>query len=255
MRRPSFSIGNWKMNMSVHEAEAFMQKLPKLASSLDGHAALAVPYTLLSLVAKLAKPIKIMVGAQNVCQFEKGAYTGEISTSMIKEAGATFSLIGHSERRVIYHEDPDMIREKVRQCLRSGIKPVLCIGETLEQKTEGKTKKVLIGQLLDALENLTPEEAEKIYVAYEPVWAIGTGHAATPEMAQEVHMEIRSFFTKHFGSKVSEKTLILYGGSVNTETIESLIKMPDIDGTLIGGASLEAESFAEIINIARKIKL
>ncbi|MCH9630817.1 MAG: Triosephosphate isomerase [Chlamydiia bacterium] len=254
MSRPAVVIGNWKMNMKIKETVDFIVKLPSMLSQSQGRVCLSVPSTLLKVASDASRGTEIEIGSQNVSQFESGAYTGEVSTTMIQDSGGQFTLIGHSERRMFYHEDDEMIKEKVYRAILGGLAPVLCVGETQEQKESGQTEKVLLNQLEKAMGSLNENEASAVIVAYEPVWAIGTGHAATPEIAQEVHSVIRGFIREKWGEKNAFRTPILYGGSVNPDTIKELIKMPDIDGALVGGASLNVESFAKIVNISRETK-
>ncbi|PCI95428.1 triose-phosphate isomerase [Candidatus Aerophobetes bacterium] len=254
MSRPTVVIGNWKMNMKIKETIDFITELSPMLSKTQGKVCLSVPSTLLKVASEAARGSEIEIGAQDVSQYESGAYTGEISTTMIQDSGGEFSLIGHSERRMYYHEDDEMIKEKVTRAILGGLVPVLCVGETQEQKESGQTEKVLLDQLEKALGFLNENEASAVIIAYEPVWAIGTGHAATPEIAQEVHGVIRGFVRKKWGEKNAFRTPILYGGSVSPDTIKELIKMPDIDGALVGGASLKVEAFAKIVNISRETK-
>jgi triosephosphate isomerase (TIM) len=244
-------VGNWKMHKTIAEALEFLKKLPSGLCAEDIY--LAVPFTALSSVADAAGT-KLKVGAQNVSEHKEGAYTGEISIRMLKEAGATFSLVGHSERRTYYHETNQSIAHKLKACLQQGFKPILCIGETASERKAGHTQAVLEKQLSEGIQGLTSEEVLCLAVAYEPVWAIGTGHTATAEMAQETHKLCRELLKKRYTADIAAKIPILYGGSVNPNSIEQIIQQPDIDGALVGGASLEVDSFVKIVTIAREYK-
>ena len=187
-----------------------------------------------------------------MCEHEKGAYTGEISSHMLKEAGVQFILIGHSERRLCFHEDNQRVHHKLKRALAEGFLPVLCIGETEEERKGNKTETVLIHQMHEALQGLSKEELTQIIIAYEPVWAIGTGQTATPQIAQETHHQCRRFLSEKFGEEIADKISILYGGSVKPENIQTLVDQPDIDGALVGGASLQVKSFAQIVKHAEE---
>lgn len=252
MGRPLIIIGNWKMHKTVEETLAFVKALPK---QMLGHhdAWLAMPAIAVYPAVKELKN-SLPVGLQNVSEHLEGAYTGEISVRMAHSAGALFSLVGHSERRRYHHETNEVIALKVKACLKEGITPVLCIGETENERLSDKTEAVLYEQLSNGIKGLSEEEILKVVVAYEPVWAIGTGHAATAEMAQEAHKLCRDVIKKKYKDDVAGRIPILYGGSVNPKTIAELIQMPDVDGALVGGASLEVESFVKIVTIAREYK-
>lgn len=252
MGKPFIVIGNWKMHKTIAEAVDFMHRLPKELSLGKGEVCLAVPFTTLFAVAKAANGVKI--GVQNVSQYHEGAHTGEISIKMAKEAGATFSLIGHSERRAYYHEENKVIAQKMKKCVDEGFKPILCIGETEQERKGKKTQEVLEKQLREGMALLEIKEVASVNIAYEPVWAIGTGHAATAQIAQETHQLCRDFIKKNYGASVANLVSILYGGSVNPKTIGELCRQPDIDGVLVGGASLEVEPFANIVIISREYR-
>ena len=254
MSRPLMIIGNWKMHKTIEEAVDFMKRLRKAIISGEGEVYLATPFTALYSLAKMAKETDICVGVQNISQHIEGAYTGEVSAKMVKEAGASFVLIGHSERRSYYHETSEMVFQKIQRCLDNGLRPILCIGETGEERASNKTQHVLEKQIGEAIQGLNETQVASIAIAYEPVWAIGTGHAATAEMAAEAHKLCRDFIKKTYSKAIADRMPILYGGSVNVKTIEELIKQPDIDGALVGGASLEVDSFAKIITISRECR-
>lgn len=222
-------IGNWKMYKTAHEAAECVHALAQFPVWL------AVPFTALSAAAIAAKKTKIQIGAQNLHEAREGAFTGEISAGMLKEVGASFVLIGHSERRTLFGETDERVHKKVFRALEEGLTPVLCVGETLQERQAGKEASVLQAQLETALKGV---DLDRIVVAYEPVWAIGTGQSATAEMAQEAHAVCRALLGKN--------TPLLYGGSVNIENVEAFVAQPDIDGVLVGGASLDPKIFAQI---------
>jgi triosephosphate isomerase len=196
----------------------------------------------------------IGLGAQNVNQAADGAFTGEISCGMLKDLGCSYVILGHSERRAIFGETDSMVNEKLKAVLKAGLTPIVCVGETLEQREAGKTQSVVQGQCTGSLAGLTGEEMAATVLAYEPVWAIGTGKTATPAQAEEVHADIRGLLTKQFGASVAEKVVIQYGGSVKADNAMDLLSQPNIDGALVGGASLKSDSFLAIIRAAAAIK-
>lgn len=255
MKRKLIVIGNWKMHKTTSEGVEFVKSfLQFTAQGRRGEVCLAVPSTLLSILHEMTRNSYIEIGAQNISEHTHGAFTGEISASMVKDVGASFTLIGHSERRHSYHETDEICHQKLKRALENGLHPVLCIGETSLERSESHTKKVLERQIASAIEGLKKEDLDTLVLAYEPVWAIGTGAAATPKIAQEAHEMCRAFIKKAFGNDYAEKLPILYGGSINPDTIAGLIKEPDIDGVLVGGASLHPETFAHVLNISREWK-
>src|SRR3989338_7813690 len=240
---------NWKMNKDIKEAVSFVKdfkKLVKNAKNID--IAICPPFTLLFELNELLKNSGIKLGAQNMHFEEKGAYTGEISPLMLKDAGCEYVILGHSERRQYFKETDDLINEKVKSALKNKLKPILCIGETLQQRNNNKTIEIIENQLMNCLNNINENEIKNIAIAYEPVWAIGTGKNATPEQAEEVHKFIRNLLLKVYNKKISDNARIIYGGSVKPENIKDLMAMKNINGALVGGASLEPESFAQICN-------
>lgn len=254
MRR-LFIAGNWKMNKTPDEASTFSAALKtKLAdfTMVD----IAVAPTNLALTGTIAKlkHSNIHVAAQNMHYANSGAFTGEISGEMIRSVGCEYVLIGHSERRHKFGETDEMIQQKVVAAFRSGLLPILCIGETLEQRQNGQAAQVNISQLESAMGGLSPDQAVSVTIAYEPVWAIGTGHTASPDQAQDIHSVIRSWLRKKFPDFVAKQLKIQYGGSVKPNNAAALLSQPDIDGALIGGASLNVDSFFQIIEIASNIK-
>lgn len=249
MKRKSLIAGNWKMHTTVIEACQLAAEVVKTyAPYEDREVLLAPPYTVLSEVSHVIKDSAIIVAAQNVCWEEKGAFTGEISPVMVKDAGGTAAIVGHSERRQIFHESDELINQRVRGALAFGLMTILCIGETLDERENEQTLVVLEEQIRKGLAGVNASQMEKIVIAYEPVWAIGTGKTASKEQAQEVHAFIRGLLANIYEKNIAEQTRILYGGSVKPTNVDELMAQPDIDGALVGGAALDAESFGRIIN-------
>ncbi|MGE5445255.1 MAG: triose-phosphate isomerase [Ignavibacteriales bacterium] len=242
-------VGNWKMNMLRQEATELARRLSGLIRSSGVDVVIAPPYTSLEAVYGVVRGTDIHFGAQDVFWETSGAFTGEISPYMLIDAGCSWVITGHSERRGILGETDDMVRKKVRASLSSGLIPIVCVGETLEERERGKTMRVIESQIENGLKDLSLDNPDKIAIAYEPVWAIGTGKNATPEEAAEVHGFIRGILKGTFGG-LADGIRILYGGSVTPENIKGLLSPPDIDGALVGGASLKAESFAKIVQLA-----
>jgi triosephosphate isomerase len=249
--------GNWKMNHNLRETKAFFEKLgSKISAAPDGVELLICPvYTTLSTAVDAAAPIKGMhIGAQNM-HFEKsGAYTGEVTAEMIKETGASHVIIGHSERREYYNETNESVNKKTKAALATGLTPVVCVGETLEQRKKEVHFDLVANQVEAAFKGIAIEEALKVVIAYEPVWAIGTGETATPQQAQQMHAFIRKELTRLYGADFSDEIRILYGGSMKPDNAGELLDCPDVDGGLIGGASLQPESYYAIIEIAANAK-
>jgi len=241
-------IANWKMNKTAEEAVGFARKLKrKIKSKAD--VVICPGFTALHAVSKELKNSKIKLGAQNMFYEEKGAFTGEISPKMVKGL-VEYVILGHSERRAYFNESDKDINKKIKTALKNKIGPILCVGETLKQRRGGKTKIIVKKQLEKCLEGLKKEEFLKIIIAYEPIWAIGTGLNATPEQAEKVHAFIRTFLCKKTGKKNSKNIRIIYGGSANPKNIKALVSMHDIDGALVGGASLDVNLFAKVINLS-----
>lgn len=250
MRR-SIIAGNWKMNMTLQDSLALAGGIKEgLKKPEDVEVVICPPYTSLMEVSREIAGSEILLGAQNVHWDKNGAYTGEISIPMLESVGCKYVIIGHSERRTLFGETDKFICKKVRTALKSTIIPILCIGETLEEREGFKTFSVVERQLKEGLKNAKISSANDIVVAYEPVWAIGTGKTATPEQAEDVHKFIRSLLDDMFGTTRSQGIRIQYGGSVKPENIAQLMENEDIDGALVGGASLKAESFIEIIRLS-----
>lgn len=249
VKRQKFVCGNWKMHGTVTETESLLQALMSQSDDTTSHVEVCVcpPFTSLATASSMLVSSGIQLGAQN-CHFEaKGAFTGEISPMMLAEAGCSYVILGHSERRTIFGEKDAEIAKKVRAVIDVGMRAILCIGETLEERESDATDKVLHDQLTGSLEGIMLEHMEKVVIAYEPVWAIGTGKTATPQQAQDAHAFIRARLTEMYSEEVAQSTRILYGGSVKADNARELFSQADIDGGLIGGASLKADSFLEIV--------
>jgi triosephosphate isomerase len=253
--RTFFIAGNWKMNMLRDSSVALVHQLMDGLHGIGGvDVAVCPPSVYLHDVGAAIRGSSIGLGAQNVNQAADGAFTGEISCGMLKDLGCSYVILGHSERRAIFGETDLMVNEKLKAVLKAGITPIVCVGETLEQREAGKTQSVVQGQCMGSLAGLTGEEMAVTVLAYEPVWAIGTGKTATPAQAEEVHADIRGLLTKQFGASVAEKVVIQYGGSVKADNAMDLLSQPNIDGALVGGASLKSDSFLAIIRAAAAIK-
>lgn len=253
MRRPIVA-GNWKMNLDRASAIALAKAVVQGVESFPGvDVALCPPFVYLSAVAEAVAGSRVALGAQNLYPEPKGAFTGEISPLMLRDVGCTFVILGHSERRAM-GESSDFVNEKVLAALEAGLKPIVCVGETLRQRKENKTAAVIRRQVDGSLAGLSAEQLSRCVIAYEPVWAIGTGENATPEQAEEVQAEIRQLIAVRYGKDAADALRIQYGGSVTPANAESLMKMPDVDGGLIGGASLKADSFLAIVAAAQNCK-
>lgn len=246
--RTKVIAGNWKLNNDLNGTIALISGIKSEIAGKNFSAKLIVcpPFTSLETANELLKGSGIGLGAQNMYFEESGAYTGEISASMLRSVGCEYVILGHSERRTIFGESDEVINKKVKKALAAGLKPIFCIGETLEERESGVTFDVVKRQVVNGLAGITETEMDTVIIAYEPVWAIGTGKVATPEQAQEVHAFIRAELVKLFGAAVAEKTIIQYGGSVKPENAGELLGQPDIDGALVGGACLKADSFVGI---------
>lgn len=247
MRKPII-IANWKMYKTRAEASAFCQAFLPLIDGQDRvDAVICAPFTQLDVLASELAGSKVGVGAQNFYPVAEGAFTGEVSLPMLQEIGVQYVIIGHSERREIFHEDEALIQQKVQAAYAAGMQPILCVGEHLEQREKGLTVSVCSGQMLSALDGLTEEQLKTLIVAYEPIWAIGTGKTATAADAEEVIGALRQTIAEKYGKNVAECVRFQYGGSVKPENISELMAQPDIDGALVGGASLKSESFSQLI--------
>jgi triosephosphate isomerase (TIM) len=249
MRIPVIA-GNWKMHKTTQEARELARKIKAGAGDVSHcEVVLAPPFTALSAVAAEIKESKLILSAQNVHWEAKGAFTGEISVPMLEDVGCGMAIIGHSERRQHFGETDETVNRRVQAVLKSpSLKAIVCIGETLSQREAGIYHQVITQQLAGSMDGLTHQDLLRIILAYEPVWAIGTGRTASPEIAQEVHSAIRKWLSEKFGSETAQTVRVLYGGSVKPDNIDDLMRQPDIDGALVGGACLEADSFLRIIH-------
>lgn len=251
--RKTIIAGNWKMNKTASEtkafAEAFKTIMPK-AKWCD--VLICVPFVNIPAAQKAFKDSRVIVGAENVSEHEKGAYTGEVSASMLKDLGVKYVIIGHSERRQYWNDNDIIVNKKALAAVEAGLYPVICVGESLEQRELGVTKELIDLQVKTALAGIPAEKMRHVVIAYEPLWAIGTGKTATAEQANEVNEEIRAVIRKLYGARVARSVTILYGGSMNDKNAAELLAQPDIDGGLIGGASLVPEKFNAIINAANQ---
>ncbi len=246
--RKSFIAGNWKMNLTVTQAVELAKALVKSVKDCPHRVLVAPNFTCLDAVSKVLSGSPILLGAQNMAFAEAGAYTGETSVLMLKDVGVQVVILGHSERRSIYGETDEVINQKVKLALHHGLEVILCVGETLEERESGKAIEVVNAQIEAGLKDVTAEELSSVTIAYEPVWAIGTGKTATPQDAQEVHAAARAKVGELYCPKCAENLIIQYGGSMNAGNAKELMAMPDVDGGLIGGASLKVETFLPIVN-------
>lgn len=247
MRQPIIAA-NWKMNNTVKESKELVKNLLPLINEAECEVVLCPPFTALKAVKGLLKGSRVKLGAQNVHFAQSGAYTGEISADMLKELKVEYVIIGHSERRQYFGETDETVNKKIKTCLAKKLKPIVCIGETLQEREQGLTEEVLKRQITQGFKDLKTKDFAKIVIAYEPVWAIGTGKTATPQDADTTIAYIRKVLKKEFSSAVAINTRIQYGGSMNAKNAASLMAMPEIDGGLIGGASLKAQEFASVVN-------
>lgn len=246
--RKAIIAGNWKMNNTISEAAALIEELKPMVKEATCDVVVCPTFLSLSAVVELCKGTNIKVGAQNMHFEESGAFTGEVSPNMLKEIGVDFVVIGHSERRQYFNETDETVNKKLKAAFAHEITPILCVGESLEERESDMTEKVLASQIEKDLEGLSREQVEELVIAYEPIWAIGTGKTATAEDANNTIGFIRSVVGKLYGEEISNKTRIQYGGSVKPSTIKEQMAMEHIDGGLIGGASLKASDFAAIVN-------
>ncbi|MBQ2540180.1 MAG: triose-phosphate isomerase [Paludibacteraceae bacterium] len=245
--RTKMVAGNWKMNKNLQEGVALATELKQAVKDPKCAVVIGTPFIHLATVAELLKGSPVKVAAENCADHEKGAYTGEVSAEMVKSTGAEYVILGHSERRQYYAETNEMLAEKVRLALQNGLKVIFCIGEVKEEREAGRQNEVVKAQLEGSVFGLSAEEWKQITLAYEPVWAIGTGLTATPAQAQEMHAYLRELVAKNYNPQIADDTTILYGGSCNEKNAAELFANPDVDGGLIGGASLVAEKFLAII--------
>lgn len=254
MGNKPFIVGNWKMNLMLEEGRSLVRALKNKLTDVNGvDVGVCPPFVFLKDLCEILRGSPIVVGAQNMHWGKKGAYTGEVSGLMIKEIGCTHVIIGHSERRAIFGETNAIINSKLKAAFDIGLKPIFCIGEQLEERESVKTNEVIDTQLREGLNGLSSEQIGQLTIAYEPVWAIGTGRTATPEQAGEVHSFIRNFLVKECGSNAALKVRIQYGGSVKPDNIRELLMQPEVDGALVGGASLDEDSFISMALAAAEI--
>ena len=247
MRRKVIA-GNWKMNMLPDAAIRFIDELTPLVKDTENEVVLCVPYTDLFYSLLAAQNTNIKIGAQNMHWEENGAYTGEVSGKMLKSIGVEYVILGHSERRQYFAETDETVNKKIKSAFKYGLKPIVCVGETLEQREKGKAIGIVTSQIEKALHGLNEEQVENTIIAYEPIWAIGTGKTATSEDANEMTKAIREKIANIYGQMVANRVIIQYGGSVKSSNAKELFSMSDIDGGLVGGASLDANEFAKIVN-------
>lgn len=245
--RKKVIAGNWKMNKNRQEAQEFMKEFLPLVADTKNEVVICAPYLDLSSLVEMTRATNVKIGAQNMHWEENGAYTGEVSASMLKELGVEYVIIGHSERRQYFNETDETVNQKVKAAFAHELRPIVCVGETLEQREQGITKQVITNQTKLALEGLTTEQVENTIIAYEPIWAIGTGKTATSEDANNSIQEIRQEIAQIYGQNTAQRVIIQYGGSVKSANAKELFTTSDIDGGLVGGASLKAEEFSKIV--------
>ncbi|MFH1701640.1 MAG: triose-phosphate isomerase [Candidatus Zixiibacteriota bacterium] len=251
--RQNIIAGNWKMNKTIVEAKALADGIKKEVGSTKDPIVLVCPaFTALTEVSMSLKDSDIQIGGQNMSEADSGAYTGEISAEMLLTSGCTYVILGHSERRILFAETDKAVNTKAKKALEAGLIPIVCVGETLEQREAGKMENVIEEQIYGSLDSFSEKDLHKAVIAYEPVWAIGTGKTASPEQAEEVHVYIRKLLADRFDKTIAEEVSILYGGSVKSSNAEGLFAKDNIDGALIGGASLKADEFAAIVKAMMK---
>ncbi|HOW27954.1 MAG TPA: triose-phosphate isomerase [Elusimicrobiota bacterium] len=251
MRKPVMA-GNWKMNKTVAESVDLVKKLSaSLAGVSDRDIVVCPPFTSLAIVSEVLKGTSISLGAQNMNDHTDGAYTGEVAPGMLTDVGCQYVILGHSERRQYYGETDELVHKKLQLALDKKLIPIVCVGELLKEREEGRTFQVIEKQIKGGVSGLSPAQATGVIIAYEPVWAIGTGKTATPAQAQEVHFFIRGLMARIYGDAIANSVRILYGGSVKADNIDTLMAQPDIDGGLVGGASLDVNSFTRIVKFVK----
>ena len=252
MQRRPMIAGNWKMFKTVHETTVYVKELRSLVKDIsDVTIVVAPPFTSVHAACEAARNSNVAVAAQNMSSEREGAFTGEVSATMLKEAGAEYVIIGHSERRTLFGETDTSVNRKTIAAITNGLTPIVCIGETLEQRERNETLEVIDRQIKGGFDRVTGEQVADLVVAYEPVWAIGTGRTATPAQAGEVHAHIRSRLRQWFGGPAADRCIVLYGGSVKPDNIRDLMAQPDVDGALVGGASLDVRAFFDIVSRSR----
>jgi triosephosphate isomerase len=250
--RKKIIAGNWKMYKTLEESAELVNGLKDANLKPEITAIVCPPFTSLAIVANLLKGSSIKLGAQNMSEHDEGAYTGEVSWKMLKSSGCEYVILGHSERRQYFGETNELINAKAKKALANGLKPIICVGEKLEEREKGVTDQIITTQVRGCLAGISSGELKNVIIAYEPVWAIGTGKTATPAQAQEVHRNIRKLVAQMYSWHVAEGLAIQYGGSVKPENAAELLAQDDIDGALVGGACLKVDSFAAIVNAAQK---
>jgi len=247
MRKP-FICGNWKLNKTIEESVKFIKELRELVTNVNTvDIGIGAQFCALNSLSNEAKNTNILIGAQDVYWQESGAFTGEVSSTILKDAGCSFVIIGHSERRQFFNETNETVNQKIKAALAQKLDVIMCVGESEKERRENKTNAVVEDHVRNGLAGITSEQMKKITIAYEPVWAIGTGLVATPEQAQEVHAYIRKLLTDLFGKETAEQVRIQYGGSVKPDNVKTLMACPDVDGALVGGASLKVADFEKLI--------
>jgi triosephosphate isomerase len=250
-RRP-FIAGNWKLNTRIHSGEELVRKLCPLVSDVtEVDIVIAPPFTTIFHLTGIVANTPIRLSAQNLFWEDHGAFTGEISPRMVVDIGCEFVIVGHSERRQYFHETDETVNKRVIAALETGLSPIICVGEQLKEREDGQAIETVTGQLRGALKGVLEDMMWQVIIAYEPVWAIGTGKVASPEDAQEIHKALRDLIEELYNAETAERTRIIYGGSVKPDNIANLMAMEDIDGALVGGASLDAESFAKIVKFKK----
>lgn len=251
--RNSLIAGNWKMNKDVAETADLINALKERSSSISANQVVVIcpPFTSLSVASGLVGGTPFRLGAQNMSEHDEGAFTGEVSWKMLKSVGCEYVILGHSERRQYFGESDRLINLKVKKAIANGLRPIVCVGETLDEREKGVTAAVVTSQVTAVLEGLSAGDMHRVVIAYEPVWAIGTGRNATPGQAEEVHRMIRDLLKERFGPSIADELRILYGGSVKPDNAAELLTQSDIDGALVGGACLKADSFISIIQAAK----
>ncbi|RTI04911.1 triose-phosphate isomerase [Thermus scotoductus] len=242
--------GNWKMHKVPSEARVWLAELRRLLPPLESEVAVLPAFPMLPVAREVLSGAQVAYGAQDVSPHREGAYTGEVSARMLSDLGCRYAIVGHSERRRYHHETDTLVAEKAKRLLEEGITPILCVGEPLEVRERGEAVPYTLAQLRGSLEGLNPPGPEALVIAYEPVWAIGTGRNATPQDAEAMHQAIRQGLAERYGPGFAQRVRILYGGSVNPKNFADLLSMPNVDGGLVGGASLELESFLALLRIA-----
>ena len=247
MRKPIIA-GNWKMNMTPDEAKALVTELIPLVKDAKAEVVVCPPYIDLAVVQPLIAGTNIKLGSQSIHWAAKGAFTGEVSADMLKAFGVSYAIIGHSERRQYFGETDESVNARAKAAIAAGITPIICVGESLDQREAGETDAFVSGQTVAALKDISAADVEKLVIAYEPIWAIGTGKTATNEQANETVGVVRAAVASVYGKETAEKVRIQYGGSMNPKNASELMAMPEIDGGLIGGASLKAEDFSKVVN-------